>query len=117
MQTEIKEIVKSLTVFQVRNPIKLSNERVISVDALRGFDMFWIMGGEMIVQGLDNVFHNKITAFLKLETEHVEWLGFHFFDIIMPLFLFLVGISLVFSTRKRISNGATDRSLWLHTIK
>jgi predicted acyltransferase len=79
--------------------------------------MFWIMGGEVMIQGLDKVFHNKLTAFLKLETEHVEWLGFHFYDIIMPLFLFLVGISLVFSTRKRISRGDTDKSIWQHTVK
>lgn len=116
-ESKIKDFLTALKVFQVRNPTSLSNERVISVDALRGFDMFWIMGGEMMVQGLDNVFHNKLTAFLKLQTEHVVWTGFHFYDIIMPLFLFLVGISLVFSTRKRLSNGATDRSLWGHTIK
>ncbi len=113
----IAEFLNSLKVFQVRNQTTLSNERVVSVDALRGFDMFWIMGGERIIQGLDNVFHNRITEFLKVQTEHVEWLGFHFYDIIMPLFLFLVGVSLVFSTRKRISKGDTDRSIWIHTIK
>ncbi|MEI7828754.1 MAG: hypothetical protein WCI31_03235 [Prolixibacteraceae bacterium] len=113
----MNEFLNQLKIFQVRNPTNLSNERVISVDALRGFDMFWIMGGDMMFQGLDNVFHNKITAFLKLQTDHVEWLGFHFYDIIMPLFLFLVGISLVFSTRKRISKGASDKSLWMHTFK
>jgi len=117
MGSIIREFLESLKVFQVRNPSALSGERVISVDALRGFDMFWIMGGEVMIQGLDKVFHNKLTAFLKLETEHVEWLGFHFYDIIMPLFLFLVGISLVFSTRKRISRGDSDKSIWQHTIK
>jgi predicted acyltransferase len=117
MKSRINEFLNQLKVFQVRNPTNLSSERVISVDALRGFDMFWIMGGDMMFQGLDSVFHNKITAFLKLQTDHVEWLGFHFYDIIMPLFLFLVGVSLVFSTRKRISQGATDKSIWMHTIK
>ena len=116
-ESRINDFLNQLKVFQVRNPTNLSSERVISVDALRGFDMFWIMGGDMLFQGLDNVFHNKITAFLKIQTDHVEWLGFHFYDIIMPLFLFLVGISLVFSTRKRISKGASDKSLWMHTIK
>jgi len=117
MRSKLNELIQSLTVFQVRNPTQLSNERVISVDALRGFDMFWIMGGEMMIQGLDNVFHNRLTAFLKLQTEHVVWTGFHFYDIIMPLFLFLVGVSLVFSLRKRLSKGATDKSIWSHAIK
>ena len=117
IMSTIKQLIQKTEVFQVRNSAILSKERVISVDALRGFDMFWIMGGDMVFQSLDNIFHNKITAFLRTQTDHVEWLGFHFYDIIMPLFMFLVGISLVYSTRKRLSSGASDKSIWLHTIK
>ncbi len=112
-----KQFFGNLNVFQVRNPAVLSKERVLSVDALRGFDMFWIMGGDMAFQGFDNVFHNRISAFIKLQMDHVEWFGFQFYDIIMPLFLFLVGLSLVYSLRKRISMGSTDRSIWIHTIR
>ena len=108
---------QKLNVFQVRNQTLLSKERVLSIDALRGFDMFWIMGGGLIFEGLDKIFRNKISAFIKLQMDHVDWLGFHFYDIIMPLFLFLVGVSMVYSFRKRISNGDTDFSLWKHTIK
>jgi len=115
--SKIADFIKQAEVFQVRNTTVLSQERVTSVDALRGFDMFWIMGGDMIFQSLDPVFQNKISGFLKTQTDHVEWLGFHFYDIIMPLFMFLVGISMVYSTRKRISSGASDKSIWYHTIK
>jgi predicted acyltransferase len=107
----------NLNIYNVRNQTILSNERIISVDALRGFDMFWIMGGDMMFIGLDKVFHNKISAFIKLNLDHVDWLGFHFYDIIMPLFLFLVGVSMAYSFRKRISNGDSDPVLWKHTIK
>jgi predicted acyltransferase len=117
MIPEIKSKIKNLEVFQVRNKTILSQERVVSVDALRGFDMFWIMGGDLIFQGFDKVFHNKCTAFLKEQTDHVEWFGFHFYDIIMPLFLFLVGVSMVYSYRKRLSNATSDLPLWKHTIK
>jgi predicted acyltransferase len=113
----IKNYLKTLDVFQVRNKSILSKERVISVDALRGFDMFWIMGGDIGFQALDKVFHNKLSGFVKLQFDHVEWFGFHFEDIIMPLFLFLVGVSMVYSYRKRLSNGASDKSIWIHTIK
>ncbi|MCB8994982.1 MAG: DUF5009 domain-containing protein [Bacteroidales bacterium] len=113
----ISRLFSGLNKFHVRNQSIPSGDRVLSVDALRGFDMFWIMGGDMIFTSLDNVFHNRISAFLKTQMDHVEWLGFHFYDIIMPLFLFLVGISLVFSTRKRISRGESDKSLWRHTIR
>ncbi|MEO8763579.1 MAG: hypothetical protein ABI416_04795 [Ginsengibacter sp.] len=101
----------------VKNNALLSGERVIAVDALRGFDMFWIIGGHYIFVGLDNVFHNKFTAFLKVQLDHVEWFGFNFYDIIMPLFLFLVGVSMVFSYRKRLATGKSFKSLWLHTLK
>ena len=108
---------KKLEIFQVRNTQILSTDRVVSVDALRGFDMFWIMGGDMMFIGLDNVFQNRISAFFKVQMDHNEWLGFNFYDIIMPLFLFLVGVSMVFSFRKRLSVGSSDMDLWKHTIK
>jgi len=109
--------LKGLEIFQVRNTDLLSNDRVVSVDALRGFDMFWIMGGDLMFQGLDAVFKNKISAFLKVQMDHTEWFGFNFYDIIMPLFLFLVGVSMVFSYRKRLNAGGSDASLWKHTLK
>jgi predicted acyltransferase len=49
--------------------------------------------------------------------DHVDWLGFHFYDIIMPLFLFLVGVSMVYSYRKRLSASTSDIPIWKHTIK
>ncbi len=117
MSSAVKSFLSGLEVFQVRNKTILSKERVISVDALRGFDMFWIIGGDIGFQSLDKVFHNSISGFIKVQFDHVEWLGFHFEDIIMPLFLFLVGVSMVYSYRKRLSNGSSDKSLWIHTIK
>jgi predicted acyltransferase len=113
----INNTLTKLDVFNVRNSTLHSNERVVSVDALRGFDMFWIMGGDIGFQALDNVFHNRFSAFIKLQFDHAEWLGFHFEDIIMPLFLFLVGVSMAYSFRKRLRNSASDKPLWKHTIK
>lgn len=117
MFAAIKDRIRNMEVYQVRNTTVLSKERVTSVDALRGFDMFWIMGGDMAFKGLDAIFHNKISAFISLNMDHSEWLGFHFYDIIMPLFLFLVGVSMVYSYRKRLSSGSTDAVIWRHTIK
>ncbi|MFA7043365.1 MAG: hypothetical protein WC186_03380 [Bacteroidales bacterium] len=111
------ELIDNLNVFQVKNPTLLSKERVTSVDALRGFDMFWIMGGEGIFMGLDKVFHNHISGCINEQLNHVEWFGFHFYDIIMPLFLFLVGISMVYSYRKRLSVEKSNVPLWKHTMK
>ncbi len=117
MKSAIRSFLKSLETYNVRNNKILSRERVTSVDALRGFDMFWIIGGDIGFQSLDKVFHNRISGFIKVQFDHVEWLGFHFEDIIMPLFLFLVGVSMVYSFRKRLSNAPSDKQIWIHTIK
>lgn len=117
MTKTLTDFYNSLEIFQVRNKTILSKERVISVDALRGFDMFWIMGGDFIFKGLDKVFNNKMSGFLNEQMDHVEWFGFHFYDIIMPLFLFLVGVSMVYSYRKRLSAAESDKSLWKHVLK
>ena len=112
-----KNINRYLKPFQVRDSTLLTRDRVISVDALRGFDMFWIMGGDLAIKGLDEVFHNRISGFLKAQMDHVDWFGFHFYDIIMPLFLFLVGVSMAYSYRKRLSRTSSDRPLWIHTLQ
>lgn len=91
--------------------------RILSVDALRGFDMFWIMGGEIILKSLDLIFHTPTTQFISTQLDHVEWFGFRFYDIIMPLFVFLAGVSMPFSYSKRLSQGNTKASLWPHIIK
>lgn len=70
---------------------------MMSVDALRGFDMFWIIGGEEVAKALEKIGGGPIMAALATQLKHVEWTGFHFFDGIFPLFLFLVGVSIVFS--------------------
>ncbi len=107
----------SLDRYQVRNKEILSTDRVISVDALRGFDMFWIMGGDIAFKSIDTIFHNRFSGFLKTQLDHVEWFGFHFYDIIMPLFMFLVGVSMVYSYRKRLASSDSDWPLWKHTLK
>jgi predicted acyltransferase len=71
--------------------------RLVSVDALRGFDMFWIIGGGGVVHAIHAVCGGRFTGFLSRQLDHCEWRGFHFEDLILPLFLFLVGVSLVFS--------------------
>lgn len=69
----------------------------MSIDALRGFDMIWILGAGTFVQGVAHVSHGAFAAFVDRQLEHVAWEGFHFYDLIYPLFVFLVGVSIVLS--------------------
>lgn len=78
-------------------PTALGAKRFMSVDALRGFDMFWIVGGEHVVRALKGVDSNDLTRFLAGQFQHKYWTGFAFYDLIFPLFIFLVGMSTAFS--------------------
>jgi len=91
--------------------------RMMSIDALRGFDMFWIIGGERIFASLHAIFNNPTTGWIKRQLSHVEWEGFRFEDLIMPLFLFIVGVVMPFSLAGRLARGDSRRRIYLHIIK
>ena len=82
-----------------------ASQRLMSVDALRGFDMFWIIGADSLVYALSRMSQTRPTTFLADQLEHAEWEGFHFYDLIFPLFVFIVGVSLVFSLTKTIQQA------------
>lgn len=75
-------------------------ERLLSIDALRGFDMFWIVGGDRLARSIGKWWGTPAGQNVYDQFEHVDWEGFHFYDLIFPLFLFLVGVVLPFSLRK-----------------
>ena len=86
--------------------------RLMSLDALRGFDMFWIVGADALVEGLRKVSDNSVVQGLALQLEHVSWAGFHFEDLIFPMFVFMAGVSIVFSLTRMIEQegrGAAAR--------
>ena len=74
--------------------------RVLSIDALRGFDMFWIIGGDALARRVLARLGPGWPEVASAQFEHVAWEGFHFEDLIFPLFLFLVGCVLPFSLEK-----------------
>jgi len=95
----------------------LSEIRLTSIDALRGFTMFWIIGGGTIFRNLDGIVNHPVTAFLSKQLTHVKWLGFHFEDLIMPLFIFVVGTVVPFSISNRLQRGQSRSRIHFHIIK
>jgi predicted acyltransferase len=87
------------------------SERLVSIDALRGFDMFWIVGGDTLVRAVAHWADWPVKDRIDDQLEHVEWAGFHFYDLIFPLFLFLVGVVLPFSLGK-LRQGPRWRAYW-----
>jgi predicted acyltransferase len=96
--------------------IRPPSKRLYSLDALRGFDMFWIMGGEGIFTGLAALTGWSFLEWWAKELEHVPWHGFVFYDMIFPLFLFIAGISFPFSLAKRIANNESRQSIYKHVV-
>jgi predicted acyltransferase len=81
--------------------------RLVSLDALRGFDMCWILGLSGLVKKLLDRFQVQGRETITDQFEHVDWAGFHFYDLIFPLFLFIAGVSLALSLPRRLaSHGA-----------
>jgi predicted acyltransferase len=78
------------------------SQRLVSLDALRGFDMFWIVGGEEIVHALHRVSDSGAVNLVADQMDHKPWEGMAFYDLIFPLFVFIVGVSLVFSLGRTI---------------
>jgi len=94
----------------------VKTERLKSLDALRGFDMFWICGGEVIIEALAKYTHWPVFEWMHLQMQHAEWNGFHFYDMIFPLFLFLAGVSLPFSIQTRKARGESDKQIHRHLL-
>jgi predicted acyltransferase len=88
-----------------------ASQRLMSVDALRGFDMFWIIGADSLVYALNRLTQTRPTKLLADQLDHAEWQGFHFYDLIFPLFVFIVGVSLVFSLTKTIERAGRAEAL------
>jgi predicted acyltransferase len=83
-------------------------QRIVSIDALRGFSMFWIIGGDGAIWALDQMARGKapiISAtgrILGTQFSHVEWEGFRFYDFIFPLFIFVTGVAIVLSLTRLV---------------
>jgi predicted acyltransferase len=100
----------------MENENKPAVKRLYSLDALRGFDMFWIAGGDGIFIGLATLTGWPVFQWWAGQLEHVPWHGFHFEDMIFPMFLFIAGISFPFSLAKRISKNDSRKSIYKHVI-
>ena len=88
-----------------------ASRRILSVDALRGFDMFWIIGGGGLTIGLAKLFGEPLPKWFSYHTDHPAWQGFSAWDLIMPLFLFVVGVVIPFSFARRLEMGQSKTSL------
>ncbi len=88
-----------------------TSRRMLSLDALRGFDMLFIMGGAALLAALAQWWPCVFTEELALQMKHVEWHGLRHHDTIFPLFLFIAGISFPFSLAKLQQDGRSSAAI------
>lgn len=92
-------------------------QRLYSLDALRGFDMFWIIGADSIFHRSADITNSPFWIALSNQFHHPAWHGFAFYDIIFPLFLFLAGVATPYSIGKQLEKGASKQDLLRKVVK
>ncbi|MVT07791.1 acyltransferase family protein [Chitinophaga tropicalis] len=90
------------------NTLSTRPARLLSLDALRGFDMFWIMSGDQIIHELAKATGWPLFVWLSGQLHHTVWNGFTFYDMIFPLFLFIAGVSMPYSLQKKVQLAGVD---------
>jgi predicted acyltransferase len=94
----------------------LQTRRVESVDALRGFNFVWILGGDGLMWAIGEMSKGKGSVvaaaggILAGQLTHVAWEGFRFYDLIFPLFVFLTGVSIVLSLPRLVEREGSAKA-------
>jgi predicted acyltransferase len=91
--------------------------RITSVDFFRGFTMFMLAGEATALYDHFMEFDSGFIRFFGTQLSHHEWHGLHFWDLIQPFFMFIVGVAIPFAVANRLKKGQSERSVTLHAIQ
>jgi predicted acyltransferase len=91
--------------------------RFTSIDFFRGFTMFLLAGEATELYGKLENSQIGIVQFLGMELSHHEWHGLHFWDLIQPFFMFIVGVAIPFAVANRMKKGDSIKTITQHAIK
>ena len=102
----------------IKDPASPIVERITSVDFFRGFTMFLLIGESTGLYGyFSSIENSSVMRFFGTQLSHHEWHGLHFWDLIQPFFMFIVGVAIPFAVANRIKKGDTDKLILLHALK
>jgi predicted acyltransferase len=102
---------------KTKMPTKEQKPRILSLDTLRGFDMFWIIGGGTLIEVLAKCFPAAWLQVLSRQMEHATWAGFHFEDLIFPLFMFISGVTIPIAVISKLEKGSSKKEVILKIAK
>ena len=94
-----------------------SNKRLMSLDALRGFDMLFIMGFSLVIREFCALFPGGADCALAQTMKHSAWDGLTLFDTIFPLFLFIAGVSFPFSYAKQVASNMSRGKIYMKILR
>ncbi len=90
---------------KTESPRTQTKERLQSLDTLRGFDMVMLLGGGLIIVTLAEATGWRWLEVLATQQEHVDWVGFRFYDLIFPLFMFISGVAIPYAINSKVEKG------------
>src|SRR5262249_14847812 len=106
---------------ELPKPASAPSDRLVSLDAYRGFTMFLMASAGLalteVAKGAENPPSAPIWKAIGDQTEHTTWVGCTLWDMIQPSFMFIVGVSMVFSSAARKTKGQSFPRQLLHAIK
>src|SRR5688500_6172267 len=81
-------------------------KRITSVDLFRGITMFLLIGeSTRLYSHIRSIEDSSFMQFIGIQLSHHQWNGLHFWDLIQPFFMFIVGVAIPFSVANRIKKG------------
>jgi len=96
-----------------------AEDRLFSLDFYRGLTMFLLIAefphlfNYLVAPELEGTFIHSIGE----QFHHMKWEGMHFWDLIQPFFMFIVGVAMPFSFSKRTARGDSHKQLRNHAVK
>lgn len=91
--------------------------RVNSIDFFRGLTMFLLAGESTSIYSHLLEVNNPVVHGLAVQLHHHEWHGLHFWDLIQPFFMFIVGVAIPFAVVNRLKKGDSEKLITLHAFK
>ena len=95
----------------------MNNKRLLSLDVLRGLDLFLLVALQPVMRvALIQLDCEALNNTLLYQLDHAEWEGLRVWDMVMPLFLFMSGVTMPYSLPKyKTQNGNVE--VWKRVLK
>lgn len=101
-----------------KNPASPIADRIASIDFFRGFTMFLLIGeSTRLYSHISSIESSSVMQFIGTQLSHHQWHGLHFWDLIQPFFMFIVGVAIPFAVANRIKKGDSNKLIMLHALK